>query len=271
MMKLLYGLVLLATASAYQINRRHVLSTLVAIPTAANAIQDSLDVDTFIRTGQDAGGNMGVSSQAGKSRPQTGVVFRDGTDVLQDKQGNVLAELLVGTKASPKAVLVNFQSGFGLETGPVFDVECRDARSGDGVFVAVTQAVDGVSVDKIPSSVIFERLFGPTGRFSFYGPPTDIKIKKDTMKGSNYRLLDVSFATLSQSTNSELPRRALVAATIPQGTDQAIMLVASAKASRWKSQESVLMETIDSFRAIPAPQTSLKLRPKDRSQSSLDF
>lgn len=34
---------------------------------AAAALQDSLDVDTFLRRGIDAGGNMGVSSQAGKS------------------------------------------------------------------------------------------------------------------------------------------------------------------------------------------------------------
>ena len=50
---------------------------------AAAAVQDSLQVDDFLRTGVDSGGTMGVSSQAGKSRPQTGVVFRDGTDVLQ--------------------------------------------------------------------------------------------------------------------------------------------------------------------------------------------
>ena len=43
---------------------------------AAAAVQDSLDVDSFLRSGQDLGGNMGVSSQAGKSRPETGVFLR---------------------------------------------------------------------------------------------------------------------------------------------------------------------------------------------------
>lgn len=58
--------------------------SIIAPPTKANAaaaIQDTLGVDEFLRTGVDSGGNMGVSSQAGKSRPQTGVVFRDGTEV----------------------------------------------------------------------------------------------------------------------------------------------------------------------------------------------
>ena len=42
----------------------------------AAAVQDSLNVDSFLRNGQDLGGNMGVSSQAGKSRPETGVFLR---------------------------------------------------------------------------------------------------------------------------------------------------------------------------------------------------
>jgi hypothetical protein len=43
---------------------------------ASGGVQDSVNVDNFLRTGIDAGGGMGVSSQAGKSRPQTGVVLR---------------------------------------------------------------------------------------------------------------------------------------------------------------------------------------------------
>eukprot|EP00977_Amphora_coffeiformis_P025667 scaffold21227_cov69-Amphora_coffeaeformis.AAC.1 len=46
----------------------------------AVAVQDSLNVENFLRTGVDAGGNMGVSSQTGKSKPLTGVIFRDGSE-----------------------------------------------------------------------------------------------------------------------------------------------------------------------------------------------
>jgi hypothetical protein len=45
----------------------------------AAAVQDSVNVDAFMRTGMDIGGNMGVSSQAGKSRPETGVFLRYAT------------------------------------------------------------------------------------------------------------------------------------------------------------------------------------------------
>ena len=73
---------------------------------------------------------MGVSSQAGKARPQTGVVFRDGTDVLQGRDGNVSAELLVGSKANPTAVLVSFNAPYKLETGSV-----RNFSTGLALFV----------------------------------------------------------------------------------------------------------------------------------------
>jgi hypothetical protein len=234
---------------------------------AAAAVQDNLDVENFLRTGVDLGGNMGVSSQAGKSRPQTGVVFRDGSEVLQGRSGEVSAEILTGTRANPSAVLVSFTSPWKLETGPVFDVECRDGRNGDGAFLAVTRSASGKSLADLPSSFFLERLFDPTGRFSFYGSPTDIKIKTDKMEGNN-RYVELSFSNLSQSTNAEIPRKALLVATIPPGTDNAVMLVGSATATRWrKGTEDTIRKTVESFRAVPAPKTSMKLRPKERGQN----
>jgi len=124
---------------------------------------------------------MGVSSQAGKSRPQTGLVFRYGTDVLQGKSGDVSAELLVGTKAAPQSVLVSFKAPYRLEKGSVFDVECRDGKTGDGAFLAVTEPANGKSLEEFPNSFFLQRLFDPTGRFSFYCPPTDVKVKKSML------------------------------------------------------------------------------------------
>jgi len=217
---------------------------------------------------------MGVSSQAGKSRPQTGVVFRDGTDVLQGKSGDVSAELLVGTKASPTSVLVSFNAPYKLETGSVFDVECRDGKTGDGAFLAVTETTNGKRIDELPSSFFLNRLFDPTGRFSFYGPPTDVKVKKSKMLDNDRRMLELTFSNLSQSTNAEIPRNCVVVATIPRGTENAVMLVASSNASRWRKggAEGRAMQIVESFRAVPAPKTSMKLRAKDRSGgSSLDL
>jgi hypothetical protein len=261
-----------------QATRREIIATTAAsvlLPFAANAapaIQDSLAIEEFLRTGVDPSGPMGVSAQAGKSRPVTGVVFRDGTDVLQGKSGDVSAELLVGSKSNPAAVLVSFTAPYKLETGSVFDVECRDGKTGDGAFLAVTESTSGKSLEDLPSTFFLGRLFDPTGRFSFYGPPTDVKVKKSTMVDDR-RIIELSFSNLSQSTNAEIPRNAILVASIPKGTENAVMLVASANASRWrKGSDAVARGIVDSFRAVPAPKTGMKLRSKDRSGgSSLDF
>ena len=267
------------------VNRRGVLSfsagavaagLLLGInPTEARAdsaaVQDSLNIDSFLKTGVDAGGPMGVSSQAGKSRPQTGVVLRDGSDVLQDKQGNVLSEILTGTKANPVAVMASFNSPWKLETGPVFDVECRDAKTGDGAFLAVSNDVGGKNIGDLSTEFLFERLFRPEARFSFYGPPTDIKVKSSRTEG-NYRYVELGFSILSQSTGAEIPRKALLVATIPEGTNNAVMLVGSATANRWKNgAEMKVRSTIESFRAVPAPKTALKLRAKQRGADPIEF
>ena len=79
---------------------------------SASAVQDSLDVDAFLRKGVDIGGGMGVSSQAGKSRPETGVYLRDGTDVSRNKKtGDVNAEIILnGTNGEKMAVFVSYSS-----------------------------------------------------------------------------------------------------------------------------------------------------------------
>ena len=260
-----------------EMDRRGYLSAMVGAVTAATAgvvgtlppqaahaaaIQDSLDVENFIRTGVDTGGIMGVSSQAGKSKPLTGVIFRDGSEVSQDGKGAVSAEILTGKKEDPKAILVSFVSPWKLQSGSVFDVECRDPSSGDTAFLAVTQSAAGKSLADLPSSFFLDRLFDPTGRFSLYGAPTDIKVKRSRVEG-NRRFIELGFSNLSQATNAEIPRKAVLVATIPEGTDNAVMLVGSTTSTRWKKGgEQTVAGITDSFRAITAPKSNLKIRPK---------
>ena len=196
--------------------------------------------------------------------PPSVAKLRDGSDVSQDRTGNVLAEILTGTKANPSAVLVTFASPWKLERGPVFDVETRDGKTGDGAFLAVTKSTGGKRLEDLPSAFFLERLFDPTGRFSFYGAPTDVKVKSSRVEGGR-RYIELGFSNLSQSTNAEIPRKALLVATIPEGSDNAVMLVGSANAARWKKgSEAAVRDTVDSFRATPAPKSSLKLRAKER-------
>lgn len=239
---------------------------------SAAAVQDSLDVDAFLRKGVDIGGTMGVSSQAGKSRPETGVFLRDGSEVSRNKKtGDVNAEIVVNGRDGEKmAVFVSYSSPWPLAEGPYYDIECRNQRTSDGAFVQVTTDVKGKTISDIDSSFILENLLAPSGRFSFYGQPTDVRIKKSTIKG-DYRIIDLSFATLSQATQTELPRKAQLVATIPKGSSQAIVLVGSAPANRWKKgSDQDIFSTIESFRAIAAPKSSLKLRRKERNTFLID-
>jgi len=129
---------------------------------------ESLDIDNFLRTGQEAF-PMGVSSQAGKSKPVTGVYLRDGTEPRRDtRTGAVLSEIVLGDKTNLSAVLVSFTSPWPLAKGTVFDVECRDSKTGDGAFLSVTEKItSSTNIDDIPSSFFLDQLFAPTGRFSF--------------------------------------------------------------------------------------------------------
>lgn len=266
--------------------RRDILSTLASSCAAgliavgwtsepawsAAAVQDSLNVDEFLRKGLDTGGTMGVSSQAGKSRPETGVYFRDGSDLSRNrKTGDVNAEIVVnGIDGEKMAVFVSYSSPWPLAEGPFYDIECRNQKTSDGAFVQVTPNVNGKSIFDIENSFFLENLLAPSGRFSFYGQPTDVKIKKSTTNG-DYRIIDLSFATLSQATQTEIPRKAQLVATIPKGSSQAIMLIGSAPAARWKSgSDKDVYSTVESFRAIAAPKSSFKLRRKERNAFVLD-
>ena len=234
-------------------------------PALAETTPESLDVENFIRTGVVAN-PMGVSGQAGKSRPETGVILREGSDVLRDSRtGDVLAEILLDTPDGKSPYLASYSSPWPLAKGTVFDIECRDAKTGDGAFISVTTSTGGKSMSDLKDSFFVDQLFAPTGRFSFYGPPTDVKLQKSIREGDKMTM-DLSFSTVSQATQTEIPRKARLVATIPAGSNQAVMLVASSSANRWKKSdvERGVTQAIDSFRAIPAPKTSLKTRGKER-------
>ena len=177
-----------------------------------------------------------------------------------ERSGSVLAEILLG-KSNPTPVLASFSSPFPLAKGGLFDVECRDAKTGDGAFLTVANA-SGKSVSELPKSFFTDKLFSSTGRFSFYGAPTDVKVKKSDMDGP-YRYLEIVFSNLSQSTNAEIPRTALVKAVVPEGTDDVVMLVGSATSNRWKrGAEKDIRSTVESFKATLAPTSGLKMRAK---------
>ena len=153
-----------------------VLGTVVMTGAPDRTDAATMDTDAFLSSGGVAM-PMGVSGQAGKSKPITNVVFPDGgLDVQRDpKTGNVLAEILVQKSKQPEdlmAVVTSFTAPWSLAKGMVYDVECRDAKTGDAAFLAVSPVVaDNISSlkDLKDDKVLLSSVFGPRGRFSFYG------------------------------------------------------------------------------------------------------
>ena len=80
----------------------------LSVPQSAFAAD--IDTEDFLKTGMVAM-PMGVSGQAGKAKPRTGVVLREGSEPSRDERsGNVLAEILVGKASDPTPVLATFSS-----------------------------------------------------------------------------------------------------------------------------------------------------------------
>jgi len=229
---------------------------------AVGQLSQPIDVDRFLSSGRSVSPS-GISGQASKSRPETGIRLREGSEPERDtRTGDVSAEILLQSSGSSNVpVMISFRSEkWPLATGSIFDVECRDANSGDSAFLAVTPNTNGKSLAELDDSFVVDAVFSPFGRFSAYGEPTDVRVNGSEKKG-NYQILDVSFSTLSQSTQTELPRHAKLVATIPKGTNQAVILVGSSSASRWKKGSDNLISKIgESFRAIPAPSSEMKAR-----------
>lgn len=258
-----------ATTALFSSRRDFISTAAIAIGSGAGIISvpslaGAVDTEEFLKTGM-VSMPMGVSGQAGKAKPVTGVILRDGSEVSRDERsGNVLAEILLGKSSDPTPVLATFSSPWSLAKGGLFDVECRDAKTGDGAFLTVAPA-KGKGLADMPKSFFTDALFSSTGRFSFYGAPTDVKVKKSDVDG-NYRYLEIVFSNLSQSTNAEIPRTAVVAATIPEGTDDVVMLVGSSTSNRWKrGSEKAVRDTVGSFKATLAPTSGMKVRAKQSS------
>lgn len=157
--------------------------------------------------------------------------------------------------------------------GSLFDVECRESQTGDSAFLSLSEKANGKSIQDLPTSFFLDKLFSSTGRFSFYGQPTDVKVKKSYMSTEgNNRVIELGFSILSQSTGAEIPRLAIVVATIPAGTDEAVMLATSSTATRWrKGVEKDVRKTAESFRAVAAPKTEMKVRARDTSYDVLNI
>ena len=188
----------------------------------------------------------------GKTRPQTGVVFRDeeaAAATTQSKLG-VTYELLA-PDGSPAVVSFNAPWPL-LQTAA--GIESRDIGGGfESAFVQVTELQKG---SEIKPAQLKEAIFSSKGKFGMYGSPTDIKLRLVSPENSKSPAIYlVTFTSLTPGLR-ESDRKAYISAkTVGNGL---FLLVTTTTAVRFTKLESSLRRVAESFLVVDAPKTNLR-------------
>jgi len=195
----------------------------------------------------ETGGSRLASGVSGKPRPETGCILLEQVQASGSaKAPTISAELVTNGGVS---ATVAFDSAWPVARGTFFDVEARSPE-GDSAYVHVRKLPSDKDVMSVPATYLTSSVFNKFGRFSAYGPPTDVSVLTDVTKGQA-RFIEIKFSVLSAS-GSDSPRRGLIAALQPVGSNDAVMLVSSATASRWKKSgaEATTRQAAESFRVV---------------------
>jgi len=202
-------------------------------------------------------GTLGAGTMSSRSRPATGVVLLEEPVESGDKNApTVSAELVLDGGV---AATVAFQSEYPLIRGMFYDVEVR-SKSGDGAFLQVAPLPEGKNLDDVNDSFLSKAVLSTEGRFGAYGAPTDIRILKSTQQNTG-RQIELSFSALSPG-QQEVPRKAILMATQPKGSTDALILVGGSTAGQFKKCEGQLRKMAASFRVERVRATSIKRKAK---------
>lgn len=183
----------------------------------------------------------------GKTKPETGVVLREGSAPIQNSRGIVSAEI-IGATGNP--IYVQFQTPWPL-LATTSGLEARDLLNSESAFVQVIPNVKEGTSDKALRALITDKVFSSKGKYGAYGEPIDVKIKKMDDDG----LMTVGFTTYTPAMR-ESERKLYLKALFVE--DSLVMLVTGTTLQRFKSQDKTLRQVADSFLAIAAPKSGLK-------------
>lgn len=190
----------------------------------------------------------------GKTKPSTGVVFRDpdsSQSAFSTSDSSFSNELLApdGT-----AVLVSFSAPWPL-LRTSSSIESRAISNPDSAFILVapftsSSTKSNGNEDVFTKAFFLENVFGSQGKFGAYGAPSDVKVKT-----INRNLYAVTFTTLTPAMRESDRKVYISTNTIGEGV---FMLVTGSTAVRFSNTEKTLREVADSFRVTPAPKTNLR-------------
>ena len=230
-----------------------------AIVGAPEGMKTSESYSNLQQISPETTGTLGAGTMSSRSRPVTGVVLLEEVQESGKKDApTVAAELVLDGGVAATAT---FQSEYPLVRGMFYDVEVKNTK-GDGAFLQVARLPDGKTLADVGNAVLTKAVFSTEGRFGAYGAATDVKVLSSSEKDAPTRLLDVSFAALSPG-QTEVPRRALVAAVQPEGSADVVMLVGSSTANAWKKAEPSMRAMAGSFRIAKLRKTSIARKSKN--------
>jgi hypothetical protein len=199
----------------------------------------------------------------GKTKPETGVVFLEGSEPLQNSAGIVSAELLLvsetGRSSSerPRPVRVEFRAPWPLLLG-LAGLEVRDLQTSESAFVQVANGVSALPASaSAAKELLLKTVFSSQGKFAAYGSPMDVKVRKIDRAGGDDdatappTLYSVTFTTFTPGLR-ESERQAAIGCRLV-GTSL-VMLVVGTTAQRFKSQLELMVRVASSLQAFEAPE-----------------
>ena len=204
-------------------------------------------------------GTLGAGTMSSRSRPVTGVVLLEEVQESGKKDSpTVSAELVLDGGVAATAV---FQSEYPLIRGMFYDVEVK-GKAGDSAFLQVAALPDGKTMADVNDKFFTKAVFSTEGRFGAYGAATDIKVLNSDKASPVARLIEVTFSALSPG-QTEVPRRALVAAVQPEGSSNVVMLVGSSTSAQWKKVEPNMRAMASTFKIARTRPTNIKRKSKN--------
>ena len=274
MLRLLVACASVASAVLIQpevkfIGRRALLgsaASAIVLPIAANAggvpegMKTSESYTNLQQISPETTGTLGAGTMSSRSRPSTGVVLLADVEEAGKKDAPSVSADLVLDGGVVATASFDSEPGYPLIRGMFYDVEVR-SKSSDGAFLQVSPLPSGKNIADVKDSFFTKAVFSTEGRFGAYGAPTDIKVlSSDTVNGK--RMFEITFSALSPG-QTEVPRRALVAALQPDGAADVVMLVGGSTSSQWKKCEPALRKMAASYRIARTRPTAIARKAKN--------
>jgi len=195
---------------------------------------------------------ISATTMTGKTKADLGIFL---VDEIKTAAGTLSADVVLSGGVIATA---SFDTPWKLAEGGYYDVEAQ-SKEGEVAFLQVKALGKGEALSKLPKTWFGDVLFTVDGRYGAYGAPTDIKLKE--LSGENDgRSLELSFTTLTPGM-TEVPRKGIVRAIQAPGSNDVLMLVATASPSRWKKAGDEAAATVKSFRVAATRPTSLMPEP----------